>query len=83
MPVFDFNNSPEDQKVPECTYKVFYTSSPESSPEHPILVLDNKAGKLVHHSNGIFTNPIRRTAFEFKPLSLKERRGLSARISWK
>ena len=66
MPVFDFNNSPQDAKVPECTYKVFYTSSPESSPEHPILVLDNKAGKLVHHSNGIFTNPIRRTAFEFK-----------------
>ena len=66
MPVFDFNNSPEEQKVPECTYKVFYTNCPESSPEHPILVLDNKAGKLVHHSNGIFTNPIRRTAFEFK-----------------
>ena len=66
MPVFDFNNSPQDSRIPECTYKVFYTSSPESSPEHPILVLDNKAGKLVHHSNGIFTNPIRRTAFEFK-----------------
>ena len=66
MPVFDFNNSPEDQKVPECTYKVFYTNCPESSPEHPILVLDNKSGMLVHHSNGIFTNPIRRTAFEFK-----------------
>lgn len=66
MPVFDFNNLPQDAKVPECTYKIFYTSSPESSPEHPILVLDNRAGKLVHHSNGIFTNPIRRTAFEFK-----------------
>ena len=66
MPVFDFNNSPQDSKVPECTYKVFYTNCPESSPEHPILILDNKAGKLVHHSNGIFTNPIRRTAFEFK-----------------
>ena len=78
MPVFDFNNSPEDQKVPECTYKVFYTSSPESSPEHPILVLDNKAGKLVHHSNGILLIPS-----GGQPLSLKERRGLSARISWK
>ena len=47
MPVFDFNNSPQDSKVPECTYKVFYTNCPESSPEHPILILDNKAGKLV------------------------------------
>ena len=28
--------------------------------------LDNKSGMLVHHSNGIFTNPIRRTSFEFK-----------------
>ena len=66
MPVFDFNNSQGDSKVPECTYKIFYSNKSESTVEDPILVLANSAGKLKHHSNGVFTNPIRRTAFEFK-----------------
>ena len=66
MPVFDFNNSPQDGKNPECTYKVFYSNESETSAEHPILVLDNSAGELKHHSSGMFINPIRRTAFEFK-----------------
>ncbi len=66
MPVFDFTHSPEDPRDPECTYKIFYSSHTESSADHPILVLDNKEGRLKHHSSGVFTNPIRRTAFEFK-----------------
>ena len=66
MPVFDFNNSPEPSREPECTYEIFYSSEPEASPEHPMLVLDNREGKLKHHSAGVFSNPIRRTAFEFK-----------------
>ena len=66
MPVYDFNNSPAGSKEPVCTYTVFYTNEPEASAEHPLLVLDNSAGELKHHSNGVFTNPIRRTAFEFQ-----------------
>ena len=66
MPVFDFNNSPVDSKEPECTYEVFYSNESETSAAHPILILRNRAGRLKHHSNGVFTNPIRRTAFEFK-----------------
>ena len=66
MPVYDFNNSPAGSKEPVCTYTVFYTNEPEASAEHPLLVLDNSAGQLKHHSNGVFTNPIRRTAFEFQ-----------------
>lgn len=66
MPVFDFNNTPEAGKEPECTYTVFYSDEAEASEEHPMLVLDNQSGRLKHHSNGIFLNPIRRTAFEFK-----------------
>ena len=65
MPVFDFNNSPEGSKDPVCTYNVFYSNQSEASAEHPILVLDNSAGELKHHSTGVFINPIRRTAFEF------------------
>ena len=66
MPVFDFNNTPEESKAPRCTYTVFYSSHSQAGPEHPMLVLDNSAGKLKHHSNGAFTNPVRKTAFEFK-----------------
>ena len=66
MPVYDFNNSPAGSREPVCTYTVFYTNEPEASAEHPLLVLNNSAGELKHHSNGVFTNPIRRTAFEFQ-----------------
>ena len=66
MPVFDFNNTPEDSKAPQCTYTVFYSSHSQAGPDHPVLVLDNRAGQLKHHSNGAFTNPVRKTAFEFK-----------------
>ena len=66
MPVYDFNNSPTGSKEPVCTYTIFYTNESEASAEHPLLVLDNSAGELKHHSTGVFTNPIRRTAFEFQ-----------------
>ena len=66
MPVFDFNNSPENPKVSECTYEIFYSSESEASAQHPILVLNNQNGKLKHHSSGVFTNPAKQTAFEFK-----------------
>ena len=67
MPVFDFNDEPkEEKKAPECTYTVIRSNETEASPEHPILVLDNSSRKWEHHSWGVFTNPIRKTAFEFQ-----------------
>ena len=66
MPVFDFKNSPEKEKVSECTYTILRTNEPEASAEHPILVLDNSHAGLTHHSCGVFTNPASRTAFELK-----------------
>lgn len=66
MPVFDFKNSSENEKVTECTYTVIRTNEPEASVEHPILILDNSQAELKHHSCGVFTNPAQRTAFEFK-----------------
>ena len=66
MPVYDFNNSPSGSREPVCTYTIFYTNESEASAKHPLLVLNNSAGQLKHHSNGVFTNPIRRTAFEFQ-----------------
>lgn len=66
MPVYDFNNSPKDSHESVCTYTVFYTNEPQASAENPLLVLDNSAGQLKHHSSGVFTNPVKRTAFEFQ-----------------
>ena len=71
MPVFDFKNSPESEKVSECTYTVFRTNESAASVEHPILILDNSQVSLQHHSCGMFTNPAKRTAFEFKGEKVK------------
>ena len=65
MPVFDFNRMPEKNGQPVCTYVTFRSSNPEPSPEQPILVLDNSLCEWAHHSNGKFTNPVKRTSFEF------------------
>lgn len=66
MPVFDFKNSTTETTESECTYKIFYSDASETSAEHPILILDNREGKLKHHTGGVFINPAVRTAFEFK-----------------
>ena len=68
MPVFDFSNSstPKEPVVPECTYTVFRTNKSTVSPEEPFFVLDNHGKNLKHHSCGVFTNPNKRTSFEFK-----------------
>ena len=66
MPVFDFNAAPPQEGGPVCTYEIFYSSAPEADREHPILVLNNREGRLAHHAAGAFTNPVKRTAFELK-----------------
>ena len=68
MPVFDFSDA-SDKKTDvqsECTYTTFKSDRNETSPEQPIMVLDNSQRRWKHHSCGIFTNPIKRTSFEFK-----------------
>ena len=67
MPVFDFNSAPAGApKEPECTYTTYRTNGAEASPEQPILLLDNTKRQWEHHSCGVFTNPAKQTAFEFK-----------------
>ena len=68
MPVFDFSGA-SDKKPgvqSECTYTTFQSNEKETSPEKPIMILDNSNRQWKHHSCGIFTNPIKRTSFEFK-----------------
>ena len=65
MPVFDFKHTPDEKKAQECTYTTFRSNETEATAEKPMLVLDNSNRKWKHHSCGIFTNPIKKTSFEF------------------
>lgn len=65
MPVFDFSESTDNKNLAECTYTTFQSNESEASPEKPIMFLDNQKHEWKHHSTGIFTNPVKRTTFEF------------------
>ena len=66
MPVFDFSQSAGEKDTQRiCTYRVVRTSESNPSAEHPIMLLDHKNISWKHHSNGVFTNPVKRTSFEF------------------
>ena len=65
MPVFDFSNTPDSDKAVVCTYTTFQSNDRIATPEKPILVLDNRERKWKDDSNGMFTNPIKETTFEF------------------
>ena len=67
MPVFDFSSAATEKTEDSvCTYTTFASDENTTSPEQPILVLANSVRQWKHHSCGIFTNPIKRTSFEFK-----------------
>ena len=63
MPVFDFNQEKKDAVKAEKTYELIYTDERFSDAEHPIMILEDKDTKLVHHSCGMFTSPMKGTAF--------------------
>lgn len=66
MPVFDFSSTPDAKNSSICTYTTFQSSESNPSPEKPILLIDNKSHKWDLHSTGVFTNPVKRTTFEFQ-----------------
>ena len=65
MPVFDFNNKPDKNSHGECTYTMLFSNASEATAESPILLLNNQSRQWKHHSCGVFTNPVKRTSFEF------------------
>ncbi len=65
MPVFDFSESTDNKNLAICTYETFASNNDAPSKDAPIMVLDNKKREWKHHSQGIFTNPVKRTSFEF------------------
>ena len=66
MPVFDFKNEPVDKAEAVITYTAFDSHNEVPSFENPLMVLDNKVKEWKHHSTGFFTNPNKRTSFEFE-----------------
>ena len=64
MPVFDFAQDEKEKGEAIKTYTTFQSDEPEATVEKPILVLEDVDGKLEHHINGVFTNPLSRTSFE-------------------
>ncbi len=66
MPVFDFNDVSDERNHAECTYTTFRSDVGEATPEQPILLLDNHNRQWKHHSIGVFTNPVKRSSFEFE-----------------
>ena len=65
MPVFDFSNPESTTTTAEATYTTFHSDKNVATPEDPILILDNSSRQWNHHSCGLFTNPSKRTEFEF------------------
>ncbi len=65
MPVFDFNEEIIDKNKAVCTYQVFYSDETEATKDKPIMVIDHTRCEWKHHATGMFTNPVKRTTFEF------------------
>ena len=66
MPVFDFNDISDERNHAERTYTTFRSDAGEATPEQPIFLLDNHSRQWKHHSIGVFTNPVKRSSFEFE-----------------
>ena len=67
MPVFDFSSAATEKTEDSvCTYTTFASDENTTSPEQPILVLANSVRQWKHHSCGVFSNPEKKTAFEFQ-----------------
>lgn len=66
MPVFDFKNEPVSKEDAVCTYVTFESRNEMPDADHPLMVLDHSEKEWKHHSTGFFTNPNKRTSFEFE-----------------
>ncbi len=66
MPVFDFSESPKGNGDGVCTYTIVRSEEQTATAERPMLLLDNAKRAWKHHSCGMFTNPVKRSSFEFK-----------------
>lgn len=66
MPVFDFSSVKQESADPICTYTTFRSWEKHPDADHPVLIIENSVRQWKHHSTGMFTNPVKRSCFEFK-----------------
>ncbi|MCF0130398.1 MAG: AAA family ATPase [Pseudobutyrivibrio sp.] len=66
MPVFDFSKMPQKGVDPVMTYTTFASNEAYATVDCPILIIEDSEGKWCHHADGMFTNPVKRTSFEFE-----------------
>ncbi|MCQ2540809.1 MAG: AAA family ATPase [Lachnospiraceae bacterium] len=66
MAVFDFNQAKKEEVKAEKTYDLIYTNNRTADADHPILILEDKDGILVHHSSGMFEAPTKGTSFIYE-----------------
>ena len=66
MLVYDSNSTSAGSSAFECTYTTYNSDNNKATKEHPILVLDNEQRKWENNSVGMFSNPYKKTAFEFQ-----------------
>ncbi len=66
MPVFDFNSEKKDAAKADNTYTTFSSDLQTADKDHPIIVLSNRSGKLVHHSCGLFSSPVAGSSFSLE-----------------
>ena len=62
---FDFSAVSDSKEPSVCTYTTFSSDAPQATDEYPILLLERGNREFKHHSTGMFTNPVKRTTFEF------------------
>ena len=59
-------SSQTDAPAPVLTWELFRSNAREADSGHPILILQDERHEIPHHVTGDFTNPERRTAFEYR-----------------
>ena len=77
MPVFDFSGA-SDKKPgvqSECTYTTFQSNEKETSPEKPIMILDNSSRQWKHHRSEEHTSELQSHSY------LKRMTAFSVQIS--
>ena len=72
MPVFDFNAKSTNETAAASTYTTFKSNRKDSDKDHPIIVLSNRSNKMQHHTNGMFSSPVKGTFFNIEDSDINE-----------
>ena len=72
MPVFDFNEKASNETPSDITYETFKSDRNFADKDNPIIVLKNISGKMLHHTCGMFSSPVKGSFFTIEDTSISE-----------